>query len=743
MKTSSSNSSQTSMVIAITATFTADSLNAPLRFWFDELGLSARVEFAPYNQVFQQLLDQNSMLSGNSDGVNIVLVRLEDWMGAVDGETRSLEKTVARQEIERNVKCLHAALRACRERSSASFLLCLCPASPSLTSDPEWGGFFRKSEADIVAAVADMPGVYVVTPDELASYYRVPDFHDRHANELAHIPYTSVFFTALGTIIARRIYRLQSPPRKVIVLDCDHTLWSGVCGEDGPSGVKIDLPRQALQDFMVRQYEAGMLLCLCSKNNEVDVAEVFNCHQDMALKRDHFVSWRINWKPKSVNLASLAAELNLGLDSFIFVDDDPVECAEVESRCPEVLVFQLPRDPEKIPDFLKHLWVFDHLNITAESRQRTAFYQQNLAREALLGSSVSFEEFLRDLRLTVDFAELEKRDAARVSDLTLRTNQFNTTGIRHSEGELQRLRRSGEMEGFVVRVKDRFGDYGLVGVILFRIVEKTLVADLFLLSCRAMGRGVEHRMLAKLGELAAERGLGLVEIPVRVTPKNRPAVEFLERIEQGDKQTSAAGFVYRFAAKVASGVRFISRTEEKMESELSQETALKEAETTSGRDARPMANLLVSIALELQDPRKIHKIVLEQNRSRNDSPSDNEPPVTPMEKKVAAIWSEILGFHQVGRNDNFFNLGGHSLLAMQVLSRLHDTFAVELSPRILYTGEFTVAGLTKALLSEQVRGSSPATVAAVLQSLDSLTDDEARNLLNASKDPTGDLKQGG
>jgi FkbH-like protein len=735
MKTPDFTSVTDSMTIAITATFTAESLKSPLRFWMDELGFSARIEFAPYNQVFQQILDPASLLSTNTNGINVVLIRLDDWMGTGAGEAGQSETSAAQEEIRRNVQDLVHALRASREGSSASFLLCFCPASPLLTSDPEWAAFFKQTEKRFASDVAGIAGIHVVTTEELASKYNVPAFFDPQAYKLARIPFTPVFFTALGTMIARKVYALKSPPYKVIVLDCDQTLWAGVCGEDGPLGVMLDTPHQALQQFMLRQYEAGMLLCLCSKNNEEDVAAVFDFRPEMTLKREHFVAWRINWNSKSENLKSLAQELNLGLDSFILIDDNPVECAEVEAGVPEVLVLQLPRDADKITNFLRHFWAFDHLKIAPEDRQRTAFYQQNVAREAFRGLVMTFEEFLNGLRLNIDFATMEPSDTARASDLILRTNQFNTMATRRSEADLQRLCRQGDPRGFVVRVRDRFGDYGIVGLTLFQAVGDRLVTDTFLLSCRAMGRGVEHRMLAKLGETATERGLKFVEVPVTVTPKNQPALVFLDSIQDADKKSSVSGFIYRFPAKVAAALQFRPSIVVKANGNVPRSKTRANETLRSSLDARPKAALLASIASELQEPEEIHKVISAQNRGRDERLTAGVPPQTSMEKNIAKLWSDILGFKEVGRNENFFALGGHSLLAMQVLSSLYDAFHVELSPRLLYTGEFTVAGLTKAVLAEQARQSDPKNINAILTEIATLTDEEVTDLLKSTDIP--------
>src|SRR5262249_39661579 len=151
--------------------------------------------------------------------------------------------------------------------------------------------------------------------------------------------------------------------------------------EDGPSGIEISPARRAIQQFMVEQHDSGMLLCLCSKNNEEDVVQVFEQRTEMVLQRRHLVAWRVNWKRKSENIRSLAEELQVGLESFIFIDDDPLECAEVQANCPEVLALQLPGNPDALSKFLRNLWVFDRGNITEEGGERTALYRESFQRK--------------------------------------------------------------------------------------------------------------------------------------------------------------------------------------------------------------------------------------------------------------------------------------------------------------------------------------------------------------------------
>jgi len=393
-------SRQPDQTIAITSTFTAEPVAESLDYWMKDLGVQAEIEFAPYNQVFQQLLDPASLFGRNQSGLNVILLRLEDW-------ERSANPGAAgngREEVERNAAEFVAALRSAAGRGSIPHLVCLCPSSSRVTNEDGQAEFYHGMEKSLASELEAVPGVYLLTMADLSRWYPVEDYYDASGDELGHVPYTPVFFTALGTAVARKFHALKKPAYKVIVLDCDNTLWSGVCGEDGPKGVRLDAPYVTLQKFMRAQHETGMLLCVCSKNNEPDVHEVFAQRLEMPLRAEHFTAWRINWRPKSENLKSLARELGLGLESFILVDDNPVECAEVEARCPGVLTLHLPEEPGRIAGFLEHCWIFDHLKLTTEDRRRTEMYRQNQQREQLRAHSPSLADFLTGLDLKTDRA---------------------------------------------------------------------------------------------------------------------------------------------------------------------------------------------------------------------------------------------------------------------------------------------------------------------------------------------------
>ena len=640
--------------IVVSATFTAEPLEDSLAFWMRELDIPARVELAPYNQVFQQLLDRGSLLNGNRHGVNVVLVRWEDWA----------------PEVERNADDLTAALEAAARRAAVPFLVVLCPSTPPRA----------ELEERLRSALAGAANVHLVTEGELAALYPVADLHDPYADRLGHIPYSMAGFAALGTLISRKIHALVSPPAKVIVLDCDNTLWKGVCGEDGPLGVVLDPARKRLQELVLAQQQAGLLLCLCSKNEESDVWSTFDRRPDFPLRREHLTVWRINWEPKSKNLRSLAEELNLGLDSFVFLDDNPVECAEVRAACPEVMVLELPADDAAVPRTLEHFWAFDRLRTTAEDRERTELYRQMLERERHRRSAGSFEDFLAGLGLVIDVAPMAPEQLARVAQLTQRTNQFNASTIRRTEGEVQRLLDEGSLECRVVAVRDRFGDYGLVGVVFFAPRGDALEVDTFLLSCRVLGRGVEHRVLSVLGSEALERGLARVDVGAVPTAKNRPAFDFLRSVGGAYEEPREGGSVFRIPADVTRGATFTpaAASGEAEEGEAPSVTA-------GPRTSPARASRLQRIAAELFDPREVQRRIEEsRKRSRAGGAQGFVAPRTGTEERLAGIFAEVLGVERAGAGDSFFELGGHSLLGTVVLSRIRDAFGVELPLRRIF-----------------------------------------------------------
>ncbi len=550
-----SASDQPAFPLRLVASFTTDPLVPMLRFWLRTLGQGDGLDVAPYGQVLQALLDPSGPFASRG-GLNVVLLRVRDWLRELAPEAAA-DIEFVRGYLKDMTRDLEQAVRAHRAVAGAETLLLFCPSYGSASSAESI--LLRQAEEHLAAALSGVPGLDIASVTAFHERYGVDEdgISDPLREKIAHIPYRDEYLGVLATVIVRRAYRLMAPRRKVVVVDCDNTLWRGVVGEVGPEGVVFDEAHQALQATLVRLAGSGVLVCLCSKNEEADVWSVFDTRADFGLRREHVVASMINWQQKSENLRTLAARLNLGLDSFMFFDDNPVECAEVRARCPEVLTLQWPTEPEPALQLLRHTWELDDVRATKEDERRTQMYREEFGRQALLEQTLTFSDFIANLGLNVEIAPLGDDDLRRASQLTLRTNQFNFTTRRREESDLQTLVTGGTHAVRTIRVQDRFGDYGLVGLVIAEDAGEVLDTDTFLLSCRVLGRGVEHRIAAELGRMAQERGASTVRLRVETTKRNTPARKFLESIapealRQGDDRE----LVCEFPADALAALRF-------------------------------------------------------------------------------------------------------------------------------------------------------------------------------------------
>ncbi len=659
------------LTVVVAATYTAEPIEGPLRFWLGELGFAGRVEFAPYNQVIQQLLDPTSEAGRNAGGINLVLVRPEDWARFKPGRWDEAA-------IGAGVAELAGALRSFAGRSGTPTIVAVPPASPAVAADPARSAFLAGLEGDLREAVADFDSLHWLGRDELG-LYAVADPHDEAGDRVGHMPYTALSTAGLATAVARRVHAIKAPPFKVIALDCDNTLWKGVVGEDGPRGITLGPGMKALQEFVVAQQAAGMVVCLVSKNAEADVLEAFDLRDDFPLRRDHLVSWRVGWGTKSRALVELAEELNLGLDSFIFLDDNPVECAEVRAALPQVLTLQVPAD-EGMVDFLRHAWAFDRLQVTDEDRKRTAMYRQNADRTRLEGQADDIGAFVASLELVVDIARPSAEEWPRVAQLTQRTNQFNFSTVRRSEAEVRQLDRSG-LECLRVTVSDRFGDYGLVGVAIFGESGDALAVDTLLLSCRVLGRGVEHALFAHLGRLARDGGLAAVEARYVPTAKNEPALNFLESIApgRGTPAPDGPGTVYRVAAAAAAALAYRPGDDARDQLELAR-TGGKPKKSGGpdkpwGRDRSASHGRIIA---ELSRPEAVLRASEAAALTGRAVSTPFVEPVTAIQRELVALWARVLQVDRVGTADDFVALGGTSLKAARLFVEVEAQFGVRL-----------------------------------------------------------------
>lgn len=673
--------------IAIAATFTAEPLAEYLTFWDRQLQLQTRVKFAGYNQVMQSLLDPGGLFGRNSGGMNVVLIRFEDWERFRSGAAGKNDS------FGEQINELIGALGTAARMASSPILVCICPSSPEVTDDPEESIRFDQAEKDLVAALGESSMIRCIPSAELMRLYPVVDYSDSAADKLGHIPYKPEMFAALATIIARTFQSVRRAPFKVIVLDCDNTLWDGICGEGGADGVKIDVPRRTLQNAMKVQQKRGALLCLCSKNNWPDVEAVFNRHPEMLLGLEDITAWRVNWQVKSENIRSLAEELQLGLDSFILIDDNPAEIAEVRANCPGVLALMLPECSDLIPRFIDHVWAFDRFSVTAEDKQRTATYQDNQLRKKLQMESPSYADFLAGLAMEIEIRELKPGEEARAAQLTQRTNQFNMVTKRCTESEIQEMMRKRTARILTVFVRDRLGEYGQVGLVMYGVKDRRIQVQNLMLSCRVLGKGVEHAMLAHLGQIAQTESLGYVEVPYVPTAKNVPARDFLASFPSLYREDLDQGFVRRFPANFAATVRFSPEQggAPKTRSEQQQEDK-------PGRIIEPGPDCASFewIATNLCDAKLIREAAQASSSAATPRVAFLDPPRTELEKQITEIWESALGISPIGIHDNYFDLGGDSLRAVNIFVEIEKVTRQNLPLVTLFEAP-TIAELARLL----------------------------------------------
>ncbi len=699
---------------AVSATFTAEPIAPALRFWARRLGREFEVRFAPYNQILQTLHDPSSEFAANDSGLNLILARVEDL-----GQFNRLD-AAALGLIEENVTHLAEALAAAAPRFTAPVLVALC--APSAEFESGLGeGFSAGAARRLKSSLSAVRGLVVMDWMDLDEAYPVVALANAEGERLGRIPYTDEYFAALATAAVRHWDALTRPPYKVIAVDCDNTLWAGICGEDGPEHVRLELSHRSLQELLLSQREAGMVLAMVSKNNERDVLETFSAHPEFPLRPEHFAAWRINWRPKEDNLAELAGELNLGLDSFIFIDDNPKECAEVSDAAPEVLTIPLPGDPGATPGFLKRIWAFDHPVVTEEDRRRSDSYSKgrDFARE--IRGAASLDEFLQKLGLAVHVTALQPETLTRASQLTQRTNQFNTTTIRRTEAEIERLIANPDWNVYTATVADRFGEYGVTALLICERRAKELRVDSFMLSCRVLGRGVEHRIMRFVGQMAFDFGLETVAVDFAVSARNAPAGQFLDSIPSGRIESVNGTRVYRFNAV-----------------ELGKLAWTPAPSSCHQYDSLPHPNSgrlfwdYVSIASDLGSARQ----VLQRLRSEfnNGAAAGTEgAPATETEAALARIWAELLRRPTVGMSDNFFDLGGHSLLAVLLLMRIKEEFGVELSVDDVYSATLTLSELGGMIDAGRLGASGEEEYEQLLKELQGMSDEEVQALLEQAQ----------
>lgn len=521
--------------------------------------------------------------------------------------------------------------------------------------------------------------VYCIASQDLTQSYKCSAIFDKSSEALAAIPYTNSYYLLLATFMMRKIYLSMNPNVKVIVVDCDNTLWGGECSEMHPHDLSINDEFILFQEFLLSQKKMGRLLCIASKNNEEDVIAAFNGNKRMRLEWDDFVCKKVNWQPKSNNIMQIAHELNLHADSFVFIDDNPIECFHVRMQLPQVMTIPFPINHDTIPTFIKQIWCLDKpIKLTEVDANRSEFYKQEIERNSSKSIFSNFEEYLNHIQLNIQISALETVDYGRASQLTHRTNQFNLTTRRRNEQELMLLIENNDnCFAYKLTVRDKFGDYGFVGLIIFTLEENKLIIDTMLLSCRAFSRRIEYAMLEFILTKGHEHNCESLVIPFYRTHKNDAAKRFIEQIlwaTQAPKDSTETNYHLHI------------KSLEKIPYKDPEDAQQEEWQTTEKNALVPLDFSIHAEALEIiitkfntlsaienymrQMQQRQLQLRKEIDTVQNKISSHFEAQPDKRKNKIIAIWSQLfnVSIEEINMDIDFFTMGGDSILAIQFIS---------------------------------------------------------------------------
>jgi FkbH-like protein len=549
--------------LALLASGTVDHLLPGLRVAGLRHGLRMTAHAGHYGQYRQELLDPGGLNAFRPDAV-VLSLAARDFLGAVPLDASPEAADAALAAALADLRALWARARELGVVIQQTFLDLEPPLFGGL--DAAVPGAPARLVGRLNAAVIDAAaaeGVLLLDVARAAAHDGLDAWHDPVRWLQAKMEIAPGAGPRWGELVARLVAAARGKSRKCLVLDLDNTLWGGVIGDDGLAGIVLGQgsgvgeAHLGLQAYAKRLSERGVILAVCSKNDPEIAAAAFRDHPEMLLRRSDFAAFAANWDDKAANLRAIAQALNIGLDALVFVDDNPVERARVRAALPEVAVPELPADPAHYVRTIAEAGYFEAVAFTAEDRARAGQYAANLERESLAAGAGGIDEFLGALAMTVEFGPVNALNLARVTQLINKTNQFNTTTIRRTEAEVAALAADPRGLALQFRLLDRFGDNGIVSVMLLEPAGDALELVNWVMSCRVFGRQLEDEALNILADLARARGVTAIRAAFVPTPKNGVIADLLPRL---GFRPDGAGWTLALDAHAARPTR-ISRKE--------------------------------------------------------------------------------------------------------------------------------------------------------------------------------------
>jgi amino acid adenylation domain-containing protein/FkbH-like protein/FkbM family methyltransferase len=614
--------------------------------------LPFQVKQVSYNQIIQTLHDESSIFHCNKSGYQFIFLRLSDTLRFTE-VNKSLEDY---NKILKNYCDIFLEGVAFLAQKDIRLTIYYFPEK--IIRNIELKKLLKTYYKYLSERLLNYKNIFF--SDVFLKFNIMKNF-DFESERIGHLPYTESCTRAISLQLTRIIHSYIRKPYKVIIVDCDNTLWKGVCGECDANELKLTWANLKLQEMLVDLRKKGILICLASKNNEKDVLNVFDKNNAMHLSLKDIVCYQVNWESKSKNISRISKILNLSCDDFVFIDDNPLEIAEVSYSFPNLLCLEFPRDEKKAKHFFENSWFADVNNSSEFDEKRTLFYQSNSDRALLKQSSNNFDEFLKKLELNIMVEKISSSNFERISQLTFRTNQFNFTAIRYSTAELKDLSSKEGINLYGVTVSDRFGDYGLVGACFIKECSDELEVNSFLLSCRVLGRGIEYEVLRRIAEIAKKNHKQILKIKFIETSKNKPAYDFVQALPINAFTKYTDHIKYQCSTDDVLKIKFTPAS-------TVEDATVEELQPAFDNIVRQRDNVIIKKVLYEPDFFKIEEVKFSLMESVT---------LKEVEDFLIEIWQSLLK-KTINKKDNFLELGGDSLLSIRMFSHVKKRFNVEI-----------------------------------------------------------------
>jgi FkbH-like protein len=534
------NANQIPLKIAFLRNITIDPILAYLKYFCINDGIKCDIYMSEYDNVMQEVLDDTSSIFNYQHEVIVLCLKMDNLSEKITAYFSAVTEAEKIREVAFILEYIEKTISGIRKRSNSLILVhnFEVPVSPcygilDYQDRSKQINTFRNINLCLTDIVNKYDNTYVVDVDLIQSKVGYNNYFDKRFWHIGKAPYTNEAIQNIAYEYYKFIRAYKGRNYKCLVLDCDNTIWGGIVGEDEKENLEIGnaYPGSAYKEFqqtILSLYHRGIILAICSRNNEGDVVDVLRSHPDMILREEHFAITKANWLDKVTNLKEISLVLNIGLNNIVYIDDSEFETNMIKRYLPEVYVITLPKAPIKYSDTLSDLGLFDTMVYSEEDKRRGVLYKDELNRRRIKTEFTDLNDYYKYLKMEITIGNANSYTIARIAQLTKRTNQFNLTTKRYNELEMRNLSSAKDCEIIYVKLKDCFGDYGLIGVAILKFTENASLIDTFLLSCRVLGRCVEDVLLAACMQRSKYYGKKTIYGEYIRTGKNVQVEEFYQ-----------------------------------------------------------------------------------------------------------------------------------------------------------------------------------------------------------------------